>query len=83
MFGGIKTPRNEKLGAVIKALSASSIGVYYIHMLVLTAIEYVGFVGDSSILILAVKIIATYSVSLVAAFIISKIPYVKKILLGL
>ena len=83
LFGGIKTPRNEKLGAVIKALSASSIGVYYIHMLVLTAIEYVGFVGDSSIVILAVKTVATYCVSLVAAFIISKIPYVKKILLGL
>ena len=66
----------------VATLSTLSIGIYYIHMLVLTLLEKVGIVGDGNIIILVVKIFATYIVSLIGAFIISKIPFIRKILLG-
>ncbi len=72
----------EKSVKAVATLSTLSIGIYYIHMLVLTLLEKVGIVGDGNIIILVVKIFATYIVSLVGAFIISKIPFIRKILLG-
>ncbi len=71
-----------KLCGAAEVVSSLSIGVYYIHMLVLTVLEKVGIVGDSNILILVAKIVATYIISLIGAFVISKIPFVRKILLG-
>ncbi len=73
---------SEKVNGIITKVAVLSVGVYYIHMLVLTVIEKIGFTGENNILILGVKIIATYLVSLIGAFIISKIPVVRKILLG-
>lgn len=73
---------SEKVNGIITKVAILSVGVYYIHMLVLTVIEKVGFTGENNILILGVKIIATYLISLIGAFIISKIPVVRKILLG-
>ena len=67
---------------IIKKISSLSIGVYYIHMLVLAVVEHVGIKGESSILILGAKIVATYIISLFCAFTISKIPVVRKFLLG-
>jgi surface polysaccharide O-acyltransferase-like enzyme len=81
-FGNQRFRLKGKVAALITGVSALSVGVYYIHMIVLTFLEEVGFVGESNILVLEAKIIATYLVSLVGAFIISKIPVVRKILLG-
>ena len=72
----------EKSTNALTTISVLSIGVYYIHMLVLTVIEKIGFAGESNPLILVGKIIATYTASLIGALIISKIPVVRKILLG-
>ncbi len=72
----------EKAQGVVVTISSLSIGVYYIHMLVLTVLEKIGVTGADNIFILAVKIIATYVISLIGAFVISKIPVVRKILLG-
>lgn len=81
-FQNKKYKLKEKSVKIITTLSSLSIGVYYIHMLVLTVIEYAGFKGENNIIILGVKIIATYLVSLLGAYIISLIPGVRKILLG-
>jgi surface polysaccharide O-acyltransferase-like enzyme len=82
LFGNSKINVKEKTAGVISGLSVLSIGVYYIHMLVLTALEKIGILGNTNILILIVKILATYILSLIGAFIISKIPFIRKILLG-
>jgi surface polysaccharide O-acyltransferase-like enzyme len=76
-------PLGEK-GKTITCLqtgSKLSFGVYYVHMLVLTALEYVGLTGETNLLLLVVKILLCYVISFVAAFVIAKIPYVKKVLM--
>ncbi len=72
----------EKSANALAIVSTLSIGVYYIHMLVLTVIEKIGFAGESNPLILVGKVVVTYLVSLFGAFVISKIPFVRKVLLG-
>lgn len=67
---------------LITCLSNISIGVFYIHMLVMTAFEYAGFSGANNILICELKCAAVYGASVVASFCISKIPGLRKILLG-
>jgi hypothetical protein len=52
-------------------------------MLVITALEYVGLTASASILLLIVKILLAYGVSLGIAFVISKIPYVRMVLMGI
>lgn len=81
-FGNSQFSFKEKGLNIVNTLSALSIGVYYIHMLVLTVLEKIGFTGENNILFLGGKIIATYVISLMGAFLISKIPVVRKILLG-
>lgn len=81
-FQNKKYKLNDKSRAFIIKLSELSIGVYYIHMLVLTVIEYAGFKGESNLFVLGAKIVATYVISLIGAFVISLIPGVRKILLG-
>ncbi len=81
-FSNRRYELKEKAQGVVVAISSLSIGVYYIHMLVLTVLEKIGVTGDNNILVLGVKIIATYVISLIGAFVISKIPVVRKILLG-
>ena len=81
-FQNYKYKLKDKATIALASLSALSVGIYYIHMLVLTVIEYIGFKGDTSVFIYIVKTIATYFISLIGAFVISKIPFVRKILLG-
>lgn len=81
-FQNKKYSLKDKSKAIVFKLSELSIGIYYIHMLVLTVIEYAGFKGESNIFILGSKIIATYIISLAGAYIISLVPGVRKILLG-
>lgn len=83
LFANMTYTENEKTRSALKMLSTASIGVYYIHMLVLTALEYLGIVGDANLLILAVKLILAYAISYVASLVISKIPLARKALLGL
>lgn len=68
--------------AMITGLSDISIGVFYIHMLVITAFEYVGFSGADNLLVCTLKVILSYAVSVLIAFTISKIPILRKNLLG-
>ena len=68
---------------IVAETSKLSIGVFYIHMLVLTAVEYAGITGSDSVIILAVKIIIVYLISTVCAFFVSKVPYLKGLLMGL
>lgn len=68
---------------VVTALSDLSIGVYYVHMLVITVFEYLGFTGAENLLICILKVIAAFAVSVLISFIISKIPRLRRILLGL
>lgn len=78
----LKYKFSEKSKKAVTKIAELSVGVYYIHMLVLTVLEKIGFTGENNILILGGKIIATYIISLIGAFVISKIPVARKILLG-
>lgn len=73
---------NVGLEKIITSLSSLSIGVFYIHMLVLTGLEYLGITGTTNIGELAFKIILTYIISLMLALVISKIKYFRTIFLG-
>ena len=68
---------------LVTGLSDVSIGIYYVHMLVVTALEYVGFSGSNNLLICVLKVIAAYVVSALIAFGISRIPVLRSALLGL
>lgn len=68
---------------IITHLSNVSIGVYYIHMLVMTAFEYAGFSGADNLLICELKCVAVYGISTLIAICISKISGLRKILLGM
>lgn len=63
--------------------SKLSLGVYYVHMLVLTAVEIVGFQGDNSALITVAKTLVIYVFSVLASIVISQIPHIKTLLMGL
>ena len=82
-FQNISWTEKEKPRKMLQLGSMLSIGVFYVHMLVLTVLEYIGLTGATNVMLLLVKVLLTYVLSLVAAFIISKIPYVRKILMGL
>lgn len=82
-FQNLPWTQKEKPCKLLHTGSVLTMGVFYVHMLVITALEYVGLTASASILLLIVKIILSYGVSLGIAFVISKIPYVKKILMGL
>lgn len=66
----------------VTRLSDVSIGIYYVHMLVVTALEYIGFTGANNLMICILKVIVAYMVSALIAFMISKILGLRKILLG-
>ena len=72
----------EKTVSKIAKLSVLSLGVYYIHMLVLTVIEAANILDASKISMLIVKVILTWAISLIGAYIISLIPVVRRLLLG-
>lgn len=83
LFQNKKYKPKEKSVKAITRLSSLSIGVYYIHMLVLTVVEYVGIKGEDNIFVLIIKIISVYTISSVGAYIISKIPILKRLLMGM
>ena len=69
--------------AFVSGLSDISIGIYYVHMLVITALEHAGFSGADNLLICILKVILAYVASAVISFGISKIPGIRKLLLGM
>lgn len=74
---------NEKLEKIVVGNSRLSLGIFYVHMLVLTGLEYLGITGTNSIGVLIVKIVLTYLISLLISYVISKIKYLRPMLLGL
>lgn len=68
---------------VIVCLSNISIGIFYIHMLVMAAFEYAGCSESDNFLVCELKCIAVYGVSAAVAFSISKVSGMRKILLGM
>lgn len=74
---------NRMITKLITALSSLSIGVYYIHMLYVTMLEKIGFSGETSVAVLVLKILAVFIMSLCSSWVISKIPYLRGILLGI
>ena len=83
LFQNLPWTQKEKPCKLLGVGSVLTMGVYYVHMLVITALEYVGLMGGASILLLIVKIFLAYGVSLGIAFVISKIPYVRMVLMGI
>lgn len=71
---------NKKIKQGIINGSKLSMGVFYIHMLVLTALEYTGWFDSKSFVMLTIKVIITITGSFVCTYIIGKIPIMKKIL---
>lgn len=69
-------------GKFITGLSDISIGIFYIHMLVITAFEYVGFSGADNLLICLLKSVIAFAASALLSFGISKIPGLRRVLLG-
>ncbi len=82
-FQNAKYTDKEKPIKLLNTGSNLSIGVFYVHMLVLTLLEYLGFTGEANVIILIAKTLSVYLVSLIISYMLSKIPFVKKILLGL
>lgn len=83
LFSKIEIKNNAKLSQILKTGGALSLGIYYVHMLVMMGLEYIGLVGDTNLLLLALKIALTYGISLIIALIISKIPHIRFVLLGI
>lgn len=75
---GLHLKENVKLG--IQSVSKMTMGVFYIHMLVLTTLEYTGWFASDSFVMLAVKSLITILCSFVGSYIIGKIPILRKIL---
>ena len=86
LFLYIQNRKNTQKVVVLKLFKTGSnlsIGVFYVHMLVLTLLENLGFTGEANVIILIAKTLSVYLVSLIISYMLSKIPFVKKILLGL
>lgn len=66
---------------IIIKTSELSIGVFYVHMFILIAIERIGFSGENSMFIVIFKTILVYIISLFLSYIISKIPILGSVLL--
>lgn len=73
-FGG-------KAKKAITLLSENALGVYYIHMLVLTALEYTVF-KQETLLLLAGKVLSVVAGSLLLSFIFQKLPVINILLFG-
>ena len=73
---------NWKVNEVVNRLSGYTLGVFYIHMLVLTAFEYLGFTGAQSLCLCGVKIISVFVVSCIMVAIMNKIKWINKLFLG-
>ena len=67
---------------IVIKLSELSMGVFYIHMLILIVMEHLGVSGEKSIIILAVKTVLIYVLSLIGTYIINLVPVLRRVLLG-
>ena len=74
---------NFRSNRLTTTMSELSIGIYYVHMLVMTAFEYIGFSGSDDLMVCVAKVVATYIVSAVITWIMSKIPGLRKVFLGI
>ena len=86
LFLFFQNAKFSEKGKSLRALRTGaelSIGVFYIHMLILTLVESFGLIGDSNVLVLVAKIVIVYSCSYLLSFVISKIPFVNKVLMGI
>ncbi len=73
--------RGEKLQKTATVLSQNALGIYYLHMLILTALEYTVFKTESVLHLLA-KIALTLVLSLGISAILTNIPFVNTALCG-
>lgn len=71
----------EKTEKVITLLSQNALGIYYVHMLILTALEYTVMKGNT-LLHLVAKILLTIVLSFVVSVVLTKIPCVNTALCG-
>ena len=69
------------LHSIVKTLAKMTMGIYYIHMLVLTAIEYLGFIGNKNLFLCEIKAIVVFLISIISIVIMKKIK-ILKILVG-
>lgn len=86
IFVSLQNLSFKKDGTLCKSLKLGSelaIGVFYVHMLVMAVLEHIGLLADTSVVLLICKTAVSYIASLAIAFVISRIPYVRKILMGL
>lgn len=73
---------NARRYSGIIALSQYTLGVYYLHMLVMTALENAGVTTNGSFLLHVAKVCLIYGVSFIATWCISKVPVAGKWLTG-
>lgn len=71
----------EKKKIYIEKLSKMTMGVFYIHMLVLMGIEYTGLLDSNSLVGVGIKVTGTIVISFFASYIISKCPVLNKLLI--
>ena len=81
-FQNNKTPSSNKTKAVISELSLLTMGVFYIHMLVLTALDFFGLIKSNVFWMNVCKCVMIIVISFCVSFLISKIPIINTLLLG-
>lgn len=83
LLGKIKSVKSERVGAFISRLGLLTVGVFYLHMLILKGLSFV--IGDGSdnlLFAIFICILATL-LSYLLSFVISLIPKVSFLLLGI
>ena len=72
---------NLQLCSKVKTLAEMTMGIYYVHMLILTAIEYIGLSGSNNLFWCEIKALAIFLISIFTIFMIKKVK-ICKILIG-
>ncbi|MBP3308195.1 MAG: acyltransferase family protein [Clostridia bacterium] len=83
LLGKIKSVKSERAMSVISHLGVLTVGVFYIHMLVLKGISLVVGDGSDSLLFAIIICILVTVLSYLLSFVISLIPVAKTLLLGI
>lgn len=58
---------------MVKKLAELTLGIYYIHMLVLTAIEYLGITGNKNLFLCEIKALIVFFISIILVVVMKKI----------
>ncbi len=74
--------KGASLLSVTKKLSECTVGVFYIHMLVMAALELIPIFNSASLSLTLLKILIAYIVSYACSVMISYIPFINKLLMG-